>query len=279
MEARMDVHDISEPGQPPREQQLSEANKLASLGALAAGIAHEINNPNHFIRLISQNLRDFWVDIGRILDESYRANETLELAGIAYPSARAMIEKMLAGLEEGSRRIERLVGTLKDYSRLEGSPPLEWLEIAQVVRSAVTASDGLIRASTGHFREDIADNLPKVWGSFSELKLLLVNLISNACQALSGSIQALTVSAFREEAADSLVVAIGAQPAAPTANRPLATAAPSVATGIGLSICQRIVANHSGELSFLSHPGGGTAARVRLPVRQPGSSTSRVRPG
>ena len=92
------------------EQQLFQASKLASLGTLVSGIAHEINNPNNYIRLNSQNLTEFWDDIRLILDEARFEGPGPHAP--RHPLRRrraAWWSELLGGIGEGSKRIEKLL--------------------------------------------------------------------------------------------------------------------------------------------------------------------------
>ena len=72
-------------------------------------IGHEINNPNNYIRLNSQNLFALWTDMRAVLDSIADTRSDLEFQGIPYETARGMIEDLLNGVVEGSRRIEKLL--------------------------------------------------------------------------------------------------------------------------------------------------------------------------
>jgi len=101
------------------EKELVHTDKMISLGVLASGIAHEINNPNNFIMLNTPLLRDSWEDALPILDDYYRENGDFRMGGLFYSEIRDEIPQLLSGIEEGSRRIQRIVADLRDYARLD----------------------------------------------------------------------------------------------------------------------------------------------------------------
>ncbi|HSH51050.1 MAG TPA: PAS domain-containing protein, partial [Bacteroidales bacterium] len=87
-----------------RQQQLLQADKMASLGVLISGIAHEINNPNNFILLNIQLFQKIWKDVVPILDEYFKNNGDFVLAGMLYSRASDKINQSLEGILNGSER-------------------------------------------------------------------------------------------------------------------------------------------------------------------------------
>ena len=215
------------------DQQLFQAAKMVSLGTLVSGVAHEINNPNNFIRLSAENLADFWEDITKLLDQSSGRGENLLLKGIPYDSAKEMIQNMLNGLFEGSKRIENLVKGLKEYARKD---------------------DGVL--------QQIIEINPQV----------IINLVTNACQALENKDQGIYVSTRYEEDSDRIAIVIQDEGVDIPEEDLLWIADPFFTTkrdiggtGLGLSVSYRIVNNLGGELTFSSEPGKGTSACFELP--------------
>ncbi len=254
------------------EEQLFQAAKMVSLGTLVSGVAHEINNPNNFIRLSAENLADFWEDITKLLDQSSGRGENLLLKGIPYDSAKEMIQNMLNGLFEGSKRIENLVKGLKEYARKDDGEVQQIIEINPVVESSLAIVRSLVKKSTSRFTCNLAEDLPAVKGNYHQIEQVIINLVTNACQALENKDQGVSVTTRYEEDSERITVLIQDEGVGIPKEDLLQIADPFFTTkrdiggtGLGLSVSYRIVKNHGGELTFSSEPGKGTSVYFKLP--------------
>jgi len=254
------------------EQQLFQAAKMASLGTLVSGIAHEINNPNNFIRLNSQNLGELWQDLRSILDQAAAAEGGLTMHGIPYETARGMIEGLIAGIEEGSKRIERLLVNLRDYARGDTGELTDRVDLNAVIGSAVVLLGSLISKSTVSFRAELAPTLPAVRGNYHQLEQVVINLVTNACQALrtpQGGVVVTTSVSPSDQAVCLDVTDEGVGIRAADLERItdpfFTTKRAQGGSGLGLAVSSRIVANHGGTMRFISAEGKGTTVRVLLP--------------
>ena len=97
------------------QERLRQMDKMAAIGTLASGIAHEINNPNNFILSNAQFMSDIWPDINRILTQYAEENGEFYLGKLRFSEAGSFIPKMLGGLVEGAHRINGIVTGLKDF--------------------------------------------------------------------------------------------------------------------------------------------------------------------
>ncbi len=255
------------------ERELFQVGKLASLGTLVSGIAHEINNPNNFIRLSAQNLEDLWAAALEVLDEAEAHTPGLALRGMPYPSVREIVRQMIGRIIEGSKRIERLVASLRDYARRDEGDISERVDVNAVVSSALTIVSNIVSKATSSFSLELEPSLPPVRGNSQQIEQVIINLLTNACQALRSRLDPVSISTGISS--DGMSVAITVRDGGlgiPPENiaritDPFYTTKRDVGgTGLGLSISSRIVQNHGGEMVFSSIPGKGTAAIVRLPV-------------
>jgi len=255
------------------ERELFQASKLASLGTLVSGIAHEINNPNNFIRLSAQNLEELWSAALEVLDGDEARTPGLSLRGMPYASVRDIVKEMLLRVVEGSKRIERLVASLRDYARRDEGELGERVDINAVVSSALTILSNMVGKATTSFTLELAPSLPIVRGNNQQIEQVIINLLTNACQALGTRSDPISVSTTASPDGDSVIitirdggVGIPPQDLSRITDPFFTTKRNTGGTGLGLSISSRIVQNHGGNMEFSSSPGKGTVATVRLPV-------------
>jgi PAS domain S-box-containing protein len=255
------------------EQQLFQAAKLASLGTLVSGIAHEINNPNNFILLNSQNLKEFWRDIRPVLEQRAGGEDGFDLHGLPFETARGMVEDLMTGIEEGSKRIARLVLNLRDFARGEEGQLTEEVDVNAVIDSAVMITGNLIRKSSNAFSVVRTDGLAAVRGSIQQLEQVIINLLTNACQSLPFPDCRISVETMAEEDGRWVVIQVTDEGMGiPEQNLPrvtdpfFTTKRARGGSGLGLAVSSRIVSNHGGTMTFYSRVGVGTRVSVRLPA-------------
>jgi polar amino acid transport system substrate-binding protein len=255
------------------QQQLVQAAKLAALGTLASGMAHEVNNPNGVILLNMPILKDAFADALAALDGLPEAEGRPRLAGLPFERMRAELPQMLDEMWQGARRIKQIVEDLKDFSRRDDAPKLELVDLNGVARAAARLVDNTIKKATSRFELRLAEGLPPVRGVARRLEQVVVNLLVNACQALPGPERGVLL-ATRADAARGLVhlevidEGTGIRPEdLPHLTDPFFTTKRDTGgTGLGLSVSAGIVKEHDGALRFESAPGTGTKATLSLPI-------------
>ena len=254
-------------------QELVEADKMIALGTLVSGVAHEINNPNHYIMLNVPILRAVWKDVEPLLEHRFREDPDFRLANIPYAEMREDIPELIEEILDGSTRIKHIVSELRNYSRRQSPQSMGRIAINDVVRSALTLLANSIKKATTRFSVDYCEELPDVNGNLRRLEQVVINLILNACQALSGSGQAVRVTTSYESHAEQVVLTVEDEgtgmPEADLARITdpfYTTKREDGGTGLGLAVAARIVDEHRGQLSHESEPGRGTTARLSLPV-------------
>ncbi len=255
-----------------RRRQILEADKLASLGMLASGVAHEINNPNNFIMMNAPILRRAWDDLSPLLDQYYDKYGDFLLAGIPFPEMRTEIPRLFDGIEDGSRRIRQIIWNMKDYARKNTLDMNQKVDLKEVVTAALGLLSHQIKKSTDVIWIDCPEDLPKVKGNRQRLEQVIVNLVQNACQSLTSRRKKLFIRVTFEPKDNEMVLCVEDQGAG---IRPehldmifdpfFTTKSETGGTGLGLSVCQSIVKEHGGRLLFSSEVGKGTRASVRLP--------------
>ena len=255
------------------QQQLMQASKMVALGTLVSSVAHEINNPNNFIMLNAPLLREAWESGKPILDEYYEKNGDFILGGLRYTEMRDQVPALFSGILGGSKRIKQIVEDLKDFVRKDTSDMDQWVDINAVLKSAISLLSNMIMKSTTRFSISYGENLPHVKGNSQRFEQVVINLIQNACQALSDNRKGIFVSTSCDGTTQGLVLRIEDEgmgipaQALPHIMDPFfTTKRDSGGLGLGLSISSKIVKEHGGTMTFTSQPGKGTVAEVVLPA-------------
>ena len=260
-----------------RKQQLIQADKMASLGILVSGIAHEINNPNNFILLNVQLFSKIWADIAPILDEYQKENGDFSIAGMPYAASKDKLAQSLDSILKGSQRIQNITRILRDYARHDGGTLSERVDINEITGLAITITDNLIKQSTNRFKVEYGSNLPPIKGNPQQLEQVLINLITNACQSLNNKESEILVKTYYRKEGNEVRVAVkdcgsGIKQAdlKYIMDPFFTTKRDQGGTGLGLSVSYNIIKSHGGRLELTSEPGKGTTAKVCLPaVQQP----------
>lgn len=260
------------------QERLRQMDKMAAIGTLASGIAHEINNPNNFILSNAQFISDIWPDVSRILNHYAQENGEFYLGRLRYSEASAFIPKMLGGLVEGSHRINGIVTGLKNFARQEKASLDQPVQINKVVEAALFMLNNQIKKHTDKFQCILAENLPPVTGSFQQLEQVVVNLTLNALQALRSKQEGVFITTSYVQSIDEVILKIRDEGMGMTEEVRQAIFDPfyttkldSGGTGLGLSICYSIVKEHGGIIECESEPGWGSAFFVKLPVQKSGT--------
>lgn len=256
-----------------RQEQLLQADKMASLGILVSGVAHEINNPNGLILLNIPLIADAFRDAEPILDEYYRRHGDFELGGIPYSRIRERLPVMMHDMHEGSRRIKRIVEDLKDFARRDEAGAMESIDLNAVAQAAVRLVDVSIRKATSSFRTNYADDLPRIRGNAQRIEQVIVNLILNACQSLETPAGAISLTTRYDEERNMVMLSVHDEGSGIAPEHlahltdPFFTTKREIGgTGLGLSVSAGIVKEHGGLLQFSSEPGRGTTVSLLLPV-------------
>jgi signal transduction histidine kinase len=231
------------------QQQLAQAAKLASIGELAGGMAHEINNPITSILALSSHMAE-------------KENGAL--------STRS--RKSLQTIVKQAERVANLVGGLLSFSR-QSQLHISELDVRELLDTALELVHFRIASGAIEVLREIPVSLPPVPGDASRLTEVFVNLLTNAIDAMPGG-GTLSVRALHGAEDGTVRVEVqdtgsGIDPEdLPRIFDPFfTTKAPGRGTGLGLSISHGIVKDHGGEIWALSKPGVGTTIVVSLSVR------------
>lgn len=258
--------------------QLMQSEKMASIGQLAAGVAHEINNPIGFVRSNLSSLREYTESLLTLNDAFAKALgdslKTPELQALCRTHDLEFIREDLPSLleesSEGIERVEKIIRSLRDFSRTD-TGEMESLDIHQCLNKALAVARNEIKYKATA-ETDYAE-LPPITGVDSQLGQVFLNLLVNAAQAIEeqGLIR-ITTERCDDNRIEARITDNG--PGIPADNldrlfEPFFTTKPvGKGTGLGLSLSYGIVQSHQGELKVESTPGEGTTFRVILPIQQ-----------
>lgn len=256
-----------------QQQQLLQADKMATLGIMVSGVAHEINNPNNYILLNGKIVSRMWQDVLPILEDHYKREGDFDLAGMPYTRAHKKIGKLIEGIPEGAQRIQQIVQTFKDFARQDSGELNQHININEVLDSAIIILNNIIKKSTDYFEKKQGENIQPVLGSSQQIEQVIVNLISNSCQAMSDKKRKIKVSTnYLQEKNKVILIVQDEGSGIPKQDikhifDPFFTSKRDTGgTGLGLSIAYKIIQNHAGSLSVKSTPGKGTTVTVELPA-------------
>jgi PAS domain S-box-containing protein len=269
-----------------QQQQILQADKMATIGILASGIAHEINNPNNYILLNGKIISKMWNDVTPMLQAYFENNGDFSLAGMPYTKAKDKIGKLISGVSDGAMRIQRIIQSLKDFARYDRGEFDNDVDVNNIVDSAIVIVQNMINKSTDRFSVNYGKRIPKIKGNSQQLEQVIINLITNSCQALDNREKGLFVSTAINEDSGNLIIEVQDEGVGISPDNLkyildpfFTTKRDSGGTGLGLSVSYNIVKNHGGEIEFSSRPGIGTTVRITLPFNQGVQSKARTQDG
>lgn len=255
------------------QQQLLQADKMAALGVLVSGVAHEINNPTGLILLEVPTIKRFHADAAKILESYYRENGDFSCGGLPYSRMREEIPHSLEKLHDAGKRIKRIVDDLKDFARQGESACNENVDLNTVAQAAVRLVEPTIRKATTRFSTEYDRHLPRIRGNTQRIEQVLVNLILNACQALPDPDRRIDLTTSHDQQRGVVLFrlrdegsGISPENLARLTDPFFTTKRDMGGTGLGLSVSAGIVKEHGGTLKFDSHPGRGTIVTLSLPI-------------
>jgi signal transduction histidine kinase len=257
------------------QMQLIQREKMASVGQLVAGVAHELNNPIGFVSSNVATLEEFVRRLRAILDvyravplaAADRARVETEWASLKVDYALKYLDSMITGIKEGADRTRKIVRDLRVFARSDDDV---WqpVDLHDEIDSSLTLLNHLLKERVT-VRRKFGD-LPSVECVRSQIDQVFLNLLANAAQAIDGEGEITIETRLDGGMAVITITDSGAGLAPDVIGRifdPFFTTKPvGEGTGLGLSISYEIVKKHRGEVTAASPPGGGAVFTVRLPV-------------
>ena len=271
------------------QDQLVQSEKLASIGQLTAGIAHELNNPINFVSSSAQSLRrdfDDVTEILRMLTEMGSDDEALQekvqalqdrMTQLDMAFTMKEIDELLTGIDDGTTRTSEIVNGLRIFSRMDGDAAME-ANLNDLLESTLV----ILRSSLQDEVEltvDLAPNVPAVPCQPGKLNQVFMNLITNAAQATSKTDLApadryvrIRTRVLQQEGANAVQVSIedngiGMSEAVQSQifDPFFTTKDVGEGTGLGLSIVKGILDDHQATLDIQSSPGKGSTFLITFP--------------
>ncbi|NLJ28662.1 MAG: two-component sensor histidine kinase [Deltaproteobacteria bacterium] len=246
-------------------EQVIEAGKLASVGELAAGIAHEINNP---VAVMVEEAG--WME-DLLEEEEFRGSENLD-----------EFQRALKQIKTQGARCKEITHKLLSFAR-KTDPNIREVQLNDLIEDIIGISEQKARYSNVKIEKHLEKDLPPVFASPSEMQQVFLNLINNAIDAIGTG--GGNISVTSRVAGDYVIVDVADTgsgiPKAMLARifDPFFTTKPvGKGTGLGLSICYGIVKKMGGEISVNSAVGLGTTFHVHVPIPKEGESESRHQP-
>jgi signal transduction histidine kinase len=265
------------------EVQLVQSERLAAVGQLAAGIAHEVNNPVNFALNAARALKGATDDVRRVIDaleavdwsdRAHAGKHAEKLAQLRreldFEEVADQVAELARIVTDGLERTSRLVGNLSDFAGA-GRTSTTPVDVRQGLRSTANLIGPTLRGAGIALTLDLADGLPLVFGDAGALNQVFLNLLKNAADACDGGGHTIAVRARAEGANVVVEVEDDGAGIAPEIRKRLfepfvTTRAAGRGTGLGLSISQRVVKAHHGSIALEDAPERGTIARVTLPA-------------
>ncbi|MEN8222294.1 MAG: ATP-binding protein [Acidobacteriota bacterium] len=256
------------------ENQMLQSNKLASLGKLVAGIAHEINNPNTFIRGNLKIIKESFDDIFPIIDKYHKSEDNLRIARLDYDIFKKNVPFLINDMFEGSNRIKKIVDDLRNYARKDEGFLTDDVDINMVINNAYRLVEGQTRRMA-KVNLQLDDNLPVFKGNFQKLEQVIVNMILNAAQSMNGQKGKVLIGSSMSEENNSVEIRVSDNGKgidddiiSSIFDPFFTTKRNKGGTGLGLSISYGIIKEHGGEITVSSKPGDGTEFRITIPVKR-----------
>jgi len=230
-----------------REEQIIQSKKLASLGILTAGVAHEITNPLNNISMIAQTYDELYAQLPD--------HQRIELMG---------------NVDKETERIRMIVKNLLDFSKPKDANPTK-ADVNTVIQKTLTLVQNMIDVQNIETIIRLEDGLPQIFIDEHQVQQVLVNLVTNAVQAMSAG-NKLFISSRLGKGRTSVEITVkdtgkGIQPEfLAHIFDPFFSTKGEGGTGLGLSVSYGIIKNHHGDIRVESKPGVGTTFTVELPI-------------
>ncbi|MDP3487568.1 MAG: ATP-binding protein [Bacillota bacterium] len=256
--------------------QLLQQDKLAAIGQLAAGVAHEINNPLAYIDSNMRSLQRYMTTMQQVLNEYRKAGE-LGIGQAEPPVIDYILEdmpKIFAECREGIERVSEIVKGLKLFSRIDSLQEIDDYDLNVGIKTTLLVAKNELK-----YVADVIERLgdiPTIRANGGQINQVILNILLNSAQAITeaerGDGGIIEIATASDGAFVSLDISDNGTGIPPEHYSKIfdpffTTKPPGKGTGLGLSISYDIIVNkHKGQISVVSFPDRGTTFRIVLPV-------------
>jgi signal transduction histidine kinase len=254
------------------KSQLLQSYKLASLGKLVAGVAHEINNPNTFIRGNINIIDEAFKDIMPLLDHFYEEDPELKIARLNYNIFKENIPILMEDMVSGTNRIKKIVDGLKNFAKKDEGLLTDNVDINDLVENNLRITEKEIRKHA-KYRLNLSPHVPTFKGNFQKMEQVLMNLLLNAAQAIEGDKGEIFIETGFNEKAGEVIIKVGdngkgmdEKTRGSIFDPFFTTKRDKGGTGLGLSITYGIIKDHEGRIIVDTSPGVGTTFTIHIPL-------------
>jgi signal transduction histidine kinase len=265
------------------QTELIRQEKMASVGRMVAGIAHELHSPVDFIYANLPYLKEYFDDFKTIINSTEKIPEDLRRdveackQKVKYDFVTAELDNILTDLAEGTERIKQIVANLRSFSHIDESERKE-VSLSEGIDGTVNMLSQYFEPGKVQIKTQY-DKLPPVLCYPAKLNQVWIYLLSHALESAS-HVPLPQVSVLVEQKDEWIIVSITDNGVAidPLDQKkvfePFYTTKPTgQGIGLGLSICQSIVEAHGGQIWFESNKGEGTTFKVKIPLTVPAKKT------
>jgi two-component system sensor histidine kinase HupT/HoxJ len=255
------------------QEHLVHSEKMASLGRLVAGVAHELNNPisvvfgnMHALKRYGERINDYLAEVGMHLEPELhrRLRQTHHIDRIA-----SDMGPLIAGTMEGAERISNIVLDLRRYSGIQREKP----ELFDLRQAVLTATQWVIKAAREkpQVSYELDEDL-EIRGNQGQVHQILINLVQNAIDVMEGQQPPRLSIACRRDGKSALISVHDSGPGIPQADLKklfdpfFTTKAVGKGTGLGLYISYGLARDMGGDLRASNHPEGGAIFNLILPM-------------
>ena len=255
------------------EAQLLQSYKLASLGKLVAGVAHEINNPNTFILGNLKIIQEALDDIFPILDNYYSTKKNLKIARLDYNVFKDNISTLITDMVNGANRTKKIVGDLRNFAKKDDGTLTDNIDLNYIIKNNLTLTRKHVK-KYAELEMILAENLPVFKGNVNKIEQVILNLVMNASEAIEKSDGLVVIKTGYDENKKEVLLIImdnGCGMDETTIKNifdPFFTTKRNKGgTGLGLSITYGIIKDHNGYINVDSKLSVGTTFTIHFPIK------------
>jgi signal transduction histidine kinase len=255
------------------EAQLIQSYKLASLGKLVAGVAHEINNPNTFILGNLKIFQESLTDILPILDEYYEKNKDLKIARLNYDIFKDNISVLVNDMINGANRTKKIVGDLRNFAKKDEDGLTDNVDINELIKNNLNLTNKQLK-KRACLDIELDENIPQFKGNISKLEQVFLNLVMNASEAMGSEEGLIKIKTGFEKSKKDVYLIVSDNGCGMSEATLKNIFDPFFTTkrecggiGLGLSITYGIIKEHEGTIEVNSKVGEGTTFTIHIPVK------------